>query len=433
MHAYHDVCDWTDHRTVPTTPTNPHQQTFFFGDDDLESPGGLVAAGGGGGAGGLSVLDAQHWAATAGGGAGGEVDFFAFVLTGGSWPYQNPGGPRVRLPPQLQRCVESFATFYDAKYKRRRLAWLHELGHGEVLFRCPGGAGAGPDGGLELGGSVGGGEGGAMERHYTLGVSTHQMTLLLLFNAREEWTLEALLAELDLDFGELVLCLYPLVKTQVLAVSPAVALASQLTKQHRVAVNLGLSRRASHIAVPRKCDEAELPSSALDSPRSMDPGASWSCLLALVSCVAPWLGPCLLTVRLTPQPPHHTPNPTTTPHHRPHLPGAAERAQVGHRGARGAPDEEGGHHAARPTGGGRAGTHAAHELRPARGVRLRGDSRGHREGLHRAGRGWAQPALPLPGVIGLCVCVCACVHMRVIETERCGRTEGCDDRGERQQ
>lgn len=121
-----------------------------------------------------------------------EIDFFAFVLTGGSWPYQTSGGPLMQLPPQLTRCVEAFSAFYDAKYKRRRLTWLHDLGHGEVLFRCH-----------------------EIDREYTLNVSTYQMTILVLFNRQASWTVEEMLASLDLDFQELVLCLYPLVKSQV--------------------------------------------------------------------------------------------------------------------------------------------------------------------------------------------------------------------------
>ena len=231
--------------------------TFFFGDDEIDSPGAAAAAGGGGGGGrggagfswSHSVLDAPHLQQQQQQGGRGEpeVEFFAFILTGGSWPYPSTG-PLMELPPPLARCVESFSTFYDAKYKRRRLTWLHELGHGEVLFHCP-----------------------ATERSYTLLVSTSQICILLLFNARPAWSVEELLQALDLDFAELVLCLYPLLRSQVLVGAPEVALASQLTRQHTVVVNEAFARRGSRLAVPRKCDEAELPS-ALDSPRSMDPG-----------------------------------------------------------------------------------------------------------------------------------------------------------------
>lgn len=195
------------------------------------------------------MAPADRWLtlADSNGGNQPEIEFFAFVLTGGSWPYQSSRGPLMQLPPQLARCVEAFSTFYDAKYKRRKLTWLHDLGHGEVIFRC------------------------ADDRQYVLNVSTYQITILILFNRQPEWTLEALLTSLDLDFQELILCLYPLIKSQVLSVSPNVALASQLSKHHTVSINGDLNRRSSRMAIPRKCDEAELPPT-MDSPRSMDPG-----------------------------------------------------------------------------------------------------------------------------------------------------------------
>lgn len=236
-------------------PSLHRGNTFFFGDHDMYSPGAAAAGGGGGGGGrggagfswSHSVLDAPHMKQQRQGGAEQEVEFFAFILTGGSWPYPSTG-PLMELPAPLARCVESFSNFYDAKYKRRRLTWLHDLGHGEVLFHCP-----------------------ATARDYTLLVSTSQICILLLFNARPAWSVKELLQALDLDFAELVLCLYPLLRSQVLVSAPQVALASQLTPQHTVEVNLVFARRGSRLAVPRKCDEAELPS-ALDSPRSMDPG-----------------------------------------------------------------------------------------------------------------------------------------------------------------
>ncbi|TFJ84752.1 hypothetical protein NSK_003784 [Nannochloropsis salina CCMP1776] len=238
------------------TPSYHRGNTFFFGDDDINSPGTAGAGGGGGGSGGAgfswshSVLDAPYakkgTRQTSGAGGQAEVEFFVFILTGGSWPYPSTG-QLVQLPAPLMRCIESFSTFYDAKYKRRRLTWLHELGHGEVLFRCP-----------------------ASDRSYTLLVSTSQICILLLFNSRPAWSVEELQRALDLDLGELVLCLYPLLRSQVLTCTSEVAVASKLTKHHTVVVNEGLSRRGCRLAVPRKCDEAELPS-ALDSPRSMDP------------------------------------------------------------------------------------------------------------------------------------------------------------------
>jgi hypothetical protein len=166
-----------------------HTQTFFFGEEEEVGHGAASV---------VSSLCPE--ALSAADLNAPEVAFFAFVLTGGSWPYQ-AGAPAVRLPHALVRCVESFSAFYDAKFKRRRLAWLHELGHGEVLARC------------------------YDRQHYTLHVSTYQMAVLDLFNRAITLTVDALCSALDLDPNELVNCLYPLIKAQVRGVlaSPTTA------------------------------------------------------------------------------------------------------------------------------------------------------------------------------------------------------------------
>jgi hypothetical protein len=172
-----------------------------------------------------------------------EIDFFAFVLTGGSWPYQ-PQTVSMNLPAPLTRCMQSFGVFYDAKFKRRRLAWLHELGHGEVLAR-------------------------GLDKVYTLSVSTYQMSILVLFNEHGSLTVEAIAQALDLDCPEVATALYPLLKAQVLVGAPGVVLLSQLTKQTAIRANDAFSRRGSRVAIQRKCDD-DAPSGAL-SPRNLDP------------------------------------------------------------------------------------------------------------------------------------------------------------------
>lgn len=59
-----------------------------------------------------------------------KLSFGVQVLTVGNWPSYK--APEVALPPQMQKCMEVFKEWHDAKHQKRRLTWVHSLGNATV-------------------------------------------------------------------------------------------------------------------------------------------------------------------------------------------------------------------------------------------------------------------------------------------------------------
>lgn len=59
-----------------------------------------------------------------------KLSFGVQVLTIGNWPSYK--APEVALPPQMQKCMEVFKEWHDAKHQKRRLTWVHSLGNATV-------------------------------------------------------------------------------------------------------------------------------------------------------------------------------------------------------------------------------------------------------------------------------------------------------------
>jgi len=59
-----------------------------------------------------------------------KLSFGVQVLTTGNWPSYK--APAVALPPQMQKCMEVFKEWHDAKHQKRRLTWVHSLGNATV-------------------------------------------------------------------------------------------------------------------------------------------------------------------------------------------------------------------------------------------------------------------------------------------------------------
>lgn len=94
----------------------------------------------------------------------GEVDFTVRVLTTGHWPSYSED--IVVLPPQLARCELMFREYYQERTSQRVLRWVHSLGKGSV----------------ETSLYIGKKPYNRMELH----ASTHQLSILMLFNSTDE-------------------------------------------------------------------------------------------------------------------------------------------------------------------------------------------------------------------------------------------------------
>ena len=102
----------------------------------------------------------------------GSVELSVQVLTTGSWPTPLVG-PRCNLPPELERCCETFKNFYLTQHSGRRLAWQTNLGTADLKASFP------------------------ASRH-ELNVSTYQMCVLLLFNSADQLTYREIATATDI-------------------------------------------------------------------------------------------------------------------------------------------------------------------------------------------------------------------------------------------
>eukprot|EP00531_Pseudo-nitzschia_arenysensis_P009425 CAMPEP_0116126978 /NCGR_PEP_ID=MMETSP0329-20121206/6606_1 /TAXON_ID=697910 /ORGANISM="Pseudo-nitzschia arenysensis, Strain B593" /LENGTH=762 /DNA_ID=CAMNT_0003621069 /DNA_START=265 /DNA_END=2553 /DNA_ORIENTATION=+ len=99
--------------------------------------------------------------------SGKPIDIEVDVLTNGYWPSQNI--PACTLPKLVQEAIDRYTKFYLEKHTGRKLSWQTSAGSAELKATF----GADPKN----------------LRKYTLGVSTYQMCILLLFNDENSLTL----------------------------------------------------------------------------------------------------------------------------------------------------------------------------------------------------------------------------------------------------
>ena len=102
------------------------------------------------------------------------IDFTVQTLSTGFWPSYPLD--ELKLPSELQTCIESFRVYYDSKTNNRRLKWIHDLGTVTLAAGFP-------------------------KKRVDLIVTTVQATILLLFNGHDQLTVQQLttLTQLEAD------------------------------------------------------------------------------------------------------------------------------------------------------------------------------------------------------------------------------------------
>jgi len=118
------------------------------------------------------------------------IDFNIYVLTTGSWPLQPPA-TNFALPKELENAFTHFKNFYEARYRGRKLNWLHQLSRGEMKATF-----------------------GKMS--YALSVSTYQMGVLLPFNNQKEYVFKDLQDVTQLADVHFKTAIMQLVKLEIL-------------------------------------------------------------------------------------------------------------------------------------------------------------------------------------------------------------------------
>lgn len=104
-------------------------------------------------------------------------DFSPQVLTTGFWPAFKIDS-LVIPSEELKLCIQTFKEFYDKRTQSRLLKWVNSLGTVTMIARFASG-------------------------DYSLSISTYQACVLLLFNQKEEWTVEEIQKTLNIPFDDI--------------------------------------------------------------------------------------------------------------------------------------------------------------------------------------------------------------------------------------
>uniref|UniRef100_A0A6A7FX63 Cullin-1-like n=2 Tax=Hirondellea gigas TaxID=1518452 RepID=A0A6A7FX63_9CRUS len=117
-----------------------------------------------------------------------DLDFSVQVLSSGSWPFTQ--GATFSLPPEMERCLSRFTTFYSAQHNGRKLSWLYPMSKGEVVTNC-------------------------FKNRYTLQASTFQIGVLLQFNVATSWNIGQLQATTSIPLDMLLQVISILLKVRL--------------------------------------------------------------------------------------------------------------------------------------------------------------------------------------------------------------------------
>ncbi|XP_059447034.1 cullin-1-like [Corylus avellana] len=112
-----------------------------------------------------------------------EIDFTVTVLNSNSWPDYKSFV--LKLPPELENCVNNFNEFYKTEDGRKKLRWIHPLGICHIM-------------------------GNFEPRAIELIVSTVQASVLLLFNSSDRLSYSDIKSELNLTDDDVVQLLHSL-------------------------------------------------------------------------------------------------------------------------------------------------------------------------------------------------------------------------------
>eukprot|EP00756_Hemistasia_phaeocysticola_P016120 Hpha_TRINITY_DN15458_c2_g1::TRINITY_DN15458_c2_g1_i1::g.173426::m.173426/K03869/CUL3; cullin 3 len=109
----------------------------------------------------------------------GPVELTVQVLTTGFWPLTRSGVDSTVLPPDAEQARKEFERVYLSSHNGRRLSWQLSMGSADIKFTSQEG------------------------RKFELNVHTLQMVVLMLFNSKEQWTLQEIAEETRIPLADL--------------------------------------------------------------------------------------------------------------------------------------------------------------------------------------------------------------------------------------
>ncbi|CAJ0949958.1 unnamed protein product, partial [Mesorhabditis belari] len=169
----------------------------------------------------LSIGLNQAFKQMAAHGASLRPDLTVNVLTMGMWPKYDPS--EVVIPPEMSQCLQQFSDFYTQKHSGRKLQWQHSLGQALLKAEFPHGT-------------------------KELQVSLYQATVIVLFNSRNTWKYEDILAATKIEEKDLNRTLQSLAcaKHKVLQKSPK---GKDVEKSDEFTVNVDFTDKLHRIRI----------------------------------------------------------------------------------------------------------------------------------------------------------------------------------------
>ncbi|KAM7541218.1 hypothetical protein Aperf_G00000044240 [Anoplocephala perfoliata] len=134
------------------------------------------------------------------------VDFSIMVLSSNAWPFQAQS--QLNLSFELEKCFKVFTEFYQSHHEGRKLSWCYQLCRGEVLSLYT-------------------------KMRYTFAVSTYQMSILMLFNNCNCYTVRQIKELTNLEENMLNQILNVFLKARILTVTTGDATEDQLKQQQQ--------------------------------------------------------------------------------------------------------------------------------------------------------------------------------------------------------
>jgi cullin 1 len=149
------------------------------------------------------------------------IEFQVHTLTTGFWPSYPVDD--LKLPSQMQTCLDAFRVYYDSRTNNRRLRWIHELGSVSLAAHFP-------------------------KRRLELVVNTLQAVVLLQFNESIELTIQQLteLTGMAPDLMKQTLKSLVSGRAKILVKSPA----EGYSVAHKMRVNAAFTSPSLRVRVP---------------------------------------------------------------------------------------------------------------------------------------------------------------------------------------
>ena len=122
-----------------------------------------------------------------------NVDFSVIIVMSNVWPLSRPVS--FEIPQTLMTCIEEFRTHYTGKYSGRKLNWVLQMSRGE-LTSVPG----------------------TFTQKYSFTCNTQQISVLMLYNRQDAYTVDELSTQLNMPRDQLLPVLQSLTKVMLLEV-----------------------------------------------------------------------------------------------------------------------------------------------------------------------------------------------------------------------